>query len=120
MLTKAELQSIFKYRIHNWEHRANQLGQFSDTIIDNDLFELLEYFDYKCVYCNTNLTRENLEFDHAIPLNKEYASEYLRLNSVNNIVCSCTQCNRKKGSTPYYDFAPYLTNKIEEYFTKFE
>lgn len=115
----SDMRKIFNARINNWQHRANMLGQFSDVIIDDDLFFLLEYFNYKCVYCGTELTRENLEFDHAIPLNKYFAEEYYMLNTVSNIVCSCLSCNRQKQDMTYFEFADTTTvDKIEQYFTQ--
>lgn len=46
-----------------------------------------------CVYCGHPVSLEEMETDHIVPLS--LGGE----NSFNNKVCSCPQCNARKGNT---------------------
>lgn len=115
MLQK-ELRNRWQSRIAGWQNRANKLNVRSDTFIDLDIYLLLEHWNYKCVYCKSDLD-ETFEIDHAIPLNSKYADEYLNLNSIDNLLPSCPTCNRSKGDKHYSEFADDKTiEEIDFYF----
>ena len=46
---------------------------------------------YFCAICGKPITRENMEVDHIVPLNKQ------GVNHVVNCVATCRECNRKKS-----------------------
>jgi len=44
-----------------------------------------------CQYCGQNMSRKDLNIDHVIPRSRGGVSSW------ENVVCSCLECNRKKG-----------------------
>lgn len=49
--------------------------------------------DYgRCVYCHSDLTTDELTFDHVLPRSRAGETSWL------NIVCSCIKCNLKKAN----------------------
>lgn len=117
LFLQKHLRNKWASRIAGWQNRANKIGIHSDTFIDLDIENILEYWKYKCVYCKQELD-EFFEIDHAIPLHKKYSDEYFNLNSIDNLLPCCPCCNRKKGNSTYFDFADDETvNKIEYYFS---
>ena len=68
---------------------------------------LLEKWGRKCVYCNAEDTR--LEIDHIIPKSKGGS------NRVSNLVISCRACNVKKANSALHEFLkdkPLLCLKV--------
>lgn len=56
---------------------------------------LLARDEFKCQYCNTQLSRQNSTVDHVIPKSQGGRTSW------ENCVISCHNCNRKKGgNTP--------------------
>ena len=56
----------------------------------------MEENDFKCMYCNKDLTVGNCEIEHILPISKTANDTFL------NKTVSCTQCNsQKKNRTPY-------------------
>lgn len=45
----------------------------------------------KCYYCDTPITKDELTFDHVIPIKK------VKFHTSNNCVVSCSSCNQDKG-----------------------
>jgi CRISPR/Cas system Type II protein with McrA/HNH and RuvC-like nuclease domain len=60
----------------------------------------------KCIYCDTNLDRENATADHIIPISKGGNN-----TQVNLVVC-CKDCNNERGNL---DFNEYLALKNKKY-----
>lgn len=54
--------------------------------------EIMQFFDGECCYCGANLSPQNLNQDHLVPMNKQS----LGLHAWGNIVPSCSLCNSKK------------------------
>ena len=48
----------------------------------------------RCVYCNKSGKRNKLELDHAVPKSRGGQDRY------DNLLASCTDCNRKRGNQP--------------------
>ena len=108
-IKKSWLRQNFGSRITTWEQRSDALGLISDVIIDQDLVEILDYWEGCCAYCGVELD-ELLHFDHAIPLNEKFVDEGIPLNCIANLVPSCPKCNIQKSDKHYEEFA--TTNTI--------
>lgn len=54
--------------------------------------QCIEAFGMQCFYCEKLLTRDDLTFDHQIPLSKDGPHAFT------NIVPSCGDCNREKSA----------------------
>ena len=54
---------------------------------------IFEAWHWKCAYCNQQLTQDSATIDHILPKHK--GGQNVR----NNMMCSCANCNRSKGST---------------------
>ena len=58
---------------------------------------------YRCVYCGRRITKEKMQVDHIIAVNRVKKNWLYRLcvpkgiNELENLVCSCPKCNRRKG-----------------------
>jgi hypothetical protein len=62
-----------------------------NTLTDQEWFEILNYFNYHCAYCNCKFSKDNPPTrDHLIPVNKGGH------NIKENIVPACKSCNSKK------------------------
>jgi hypothetical protein len=59
---------------------------------------IFEAWDWKCAYCERELTEDTATIDHVIPKHKGGH------NVKNNMVCCCCKCNRSKGSQLLADF----------------
>jgi 5-methylcytosine-specific restriction endonuclease McrA len=68
-----------------------------ETFNENDWLETKKYFNDKCVYCGST---DELEKDHAIPINKEKLGEH----KIGNIIPSCKKCNSEKANKDYREF----------------
>ena len=55
-----------------------------------------------CHYCQKRLTPDNFVLDHKVPLTKLTTRKEMMDES--NLVVACTDCNVKKGTTPYEEF----------------
>lgn len=53
--------------------------------------QLLEEWDWKCAYCEKNLTWKTSQIDHAIPRCQEGTDH------IANLHISCARCNASKG-----------------------
>lgn len=52
----------------------------------------------RCAYCEAQLTPELVTLDHIVPISRRGT-----FNST-NLTVSCSRCNNKRGSTPFFDF----------------
>jgi len=68
-----------------------------------DWMQKVEYYGWRCVYCNIELTSDTLTLDHVKPLSKGGS------NWVSNLVPSCSPCNRKK-----WNHLDHLQGKISK------
>lgn len=59
---------------------------------------------YRCVYCGRFVSKDKMEVDHVVAVDRVKKNWLYRLcvpngvNDLNNLVCSCHRCNHKKGS----------------------
>jgi hypothetical protein len=56
-------------------------------------FEVFARFKFTCVYCGATAGKTVLEVDHVIPVSKGGD------NTIENLVCSCFDCNRGKSNS---------------------
>jgi hypothetical protein len=73
------------------------------NVRDNRL-KVFERDEYKCRYCNKQLTRFNATLDHVQPVSKGGD------NSFDNLVTACLHCNSQRGSKPVMEI---ITKNIE-------
>lgn len=92
-----------------------RFASYADRIFYKaDRLSKLEKQNYKCFYCECDLTRETVTTDHITPLSKTG-----RWHNTNDTVAACDQCNSKKGDhelvDDYFDkLLKKILEKIEE------
>ena len=59
---------------------------------------IFESWEYKCAYCDKELDTKSATIDHIVP---KYKGGH---NVKSNMVCSCSKCNRSKGSVLLEDW----------------
>ena len=59
---------------------------------------IFESWEWKCAYCNKELDTKSATIDHIVP---KYKGGH---NVKSNMVCSCSKCNRSKGSVLLEDW----------------
>jgi 5-methylcytosine-specific restriction endonuclease McrA len=104
-----------------WIERAKYLNNPSrrngkaNLVIKSSLpinyLSLMELYDKEpfCFYCKIPLERENIVFDHAIPLSRNGNHE------IENIRLSCKDCNNLKHTKKQDEFMVF----IKDYLTRF-
>jgi hypothetical protein len=76
----------------------NILSNIGDeSFTRNDWEEIKKEFNNKCAYCGSE---DELEMDHAIPINKEKLGEH----KLGNLVPACKICNQNKADEDYREF----------------
>lgn len=123
---KKQSKVAYDKRLNNdrmtfWKTRADSLNKASarkgvaKTIIQNspkisyiDLYRLYEKNEF-CHYCKVKLPKEDIVFDHKIPLSRN------GLHSIDNIAICCRDCNSLKGTRTDVEFQ----NFISEYINRF-
>lgn len=78
------------------------------SITENDFIKI-KARDINCVYCNS---KENLCFDHIIPISKGGRSEYT------NYVLACRSCNSSKGNKDVFDWCKIKNRSIPDIIKK--
>lgn len=71
-------------------------------------FEIFKRDQFTCVYCGSTPPAVTLEVDHVIPVSSGGENE------IDNLVCSCFDCNRGKGKNNL-DSIPETINEKAEY-----
>jgi len=83
-----------------------------NTTQDNLAYKIIHQlnFNNKCPYCKTDLTTDNISFDHIIPISRE------GLMDIDNLEIVCSRCNRRKGMLTKNEFNSLLNivNKFED------
>ncbi len=107
----------------NSRYKGNAIGNAQNLLVRNilsnlgnevfsekDWSETKAFFDNCCAYCGASV---KLVIEHAIPINKSMLGEH----RLGNIIPSCNECNKKKGSQSYDQFLEDKTRlkKIEDY-----
>ena len=59
---------------------------------------IFESWEWKCAYCDKELDTKSATIDHIVP---KYKGGH---NVKSNMVCSCSKCNRSKGSVLLEDW----------------
>ncbi|HAT1820998.1 TPA: HNH endonuclease [Legionella pneumophila] len=67
------------------------------NITENRL-KIFERDEYKCYYCNKQLTRFSATLDHIEPISRGGK------NSFDNLVTACLHCNSERGNKPIMDY----------------
>lgn len=92
---KCEITKFDTQKIQNPEIEGTEYQQ--GTLEGYELREyLLQKFNHSCVYCG--VTDVPLELDHVRPKSKGGSDR------MSNLVVSCVDCNREKGSQPVEEF----------------
>lgn len=73
-------------------------------------YRLLVRDDWKCQYCQTELSMTSATYDHVLPRSKGGKTNW------ENIVAACRPCNSKKGHDPKNKWAPITVPKIPTIF----
>lgn len=77
-------------RSHNARRRALRRGATAYQVTDRDLRRILALYRSSCAYCETPLSVPH--WDHVVPL------ALGGTHSVGNLLPSCEDCNKSKGS----------------------
>ena len=59
---------------------------------------IFEAWDWKCAYCDKDLNKDTATIDHILP---KFKGGH---NVKSNMICSCSKCNRLKGSNHLEDW----------------
>ena len=59
---------------------------------------IFESWEWKCAYCDKNLDEKSATIDHIVP---KFKGGH---NVKSNMICSCSKCNRSKGSVLLEDW----------------
>jgi CRISPR/Cas system Type II protein with McrA/HNH and RuvC-like nuclease domain len=59
---------------------------------------IFEAWDWKCAYCDKELNKDTATIDHILP---KFKGGH---NVKSNMICSCSKCNRLKGSNHLEDW----------------
>lgn len=70
-------------------------------------FEVFKRDGFKCVYCGNTPPNVLLEVDHVIPVSKGGT------NQIDNLVCSCYDCNRGKSANELTNLPETIQSKAE-------
>lgn len=72
-------------------------------------YVILRASEFKCHYCGTKLTMDDLTIDHVIPRANGGGNEN------ENLVASCQECNQLKGTIPYKIFVEAMkSGRVDE------
>jgi len=73
--------------------RKTRMREIINTLTSQEWLDILEEYNYRCVYCGCDFGIENMPTrDHIIPISKEGD------NIKENIIPSCRSCNSRKGN----------------------
>ncbi len=70
-------------------------------------FEVFKRDGFKCVYCGNTPPKVLLEVDHVIPVSKGGT------NQIDNLVCSCYDCNRGKSANELTNLPETIQTKAD-------
>ena len=75
-------------------------GRLAGGLSDSEWEDTLKYFDHRCAYTGDQLTKENRQQEHAIPINRKHCGLHL----YGNVVPATKAANSRKHSRHYKDF----------------
>lgn len=105
-----EIEACQQYR-----HKINKENSVSAKIVDltadyynvrENRLKVYEKDDYKCKYCDKQLTRFTATLDHIKPVAEGGD------NGLENLVTACLDCNSRKNSKPLGDFLAERAIKV--------
>lgn len=85
-------------RINKRARRELRLGGRNEEIGKKDWLLIMESCDWKCFYCDCELTKKNRTVDHFVPLCRGGD------HSIFNLVASCNTCNFSKQGSLYCEW----------------
>ena len=100
---KAELVAAYQERIRSVSHsfarpKVIRLKRYVNALkglgrqVPYSRVNVFKRDEYRCQYCSMSLTARQATLDHVIPQSKG------GLDSWENTVCACENCNRRKGN----------------------
>jgi hypothetical protein len=89
-LTDADYALIKAYKCAEKSNAANQRAL--DKITPSVVLRVLKMYNFRCVYCNCEISSKLWHLDHYYPLSKHGK------NILENLVSSCDRCNIMKGN----------------------
>lgn len=83
--------------------RARRLSKIEDAleITKKDWLNIMKSANWRCFYCDVELTKENRSVDHVVPLALSGVHEPF------NLVPSCISCNSSKGDKKLKDWGAF-------------
>ncbi|MCU0537956.1 MAG: HNH endonuclease [Hydrococcus sp. Prado102] len=87
---------------------AGQIIKLSEPLKAEDLKELYEKSPC-CFYCQVQLNKEQVVFDHKIPLSRN------GLHHITNISVTCQDCNQLKGKKTDDEFRQFLQQYLKRF-----
>ena len=90
--------------------RANQLrrariNSLPDTLTTEEYEENLDHFDYKCAYCECELTPDNHHMEHVYPISRGIYG-----TTKENCIPSCESCNSSKHAKTLAEWYVWTEN----------
>lgn len=92
----------------------SQAGTLLGGLSEEEWSRTLKQFDGKCAYTGEKLARDELERDHAIPMNRTHCGLHL----FGNVLPATRSANRRKASKHYREFLkddPERLDRIERF-----
>ena len=87
----------------------SQAGALLGGLSEDEWNRTLKWFDGKCAYTGVKLAKNELERDHAIPMNRTHCGLHL----FGNVLPSSKLANRKKASKHYREFLKDCPERLE-------
>ena len=88
-------QDVNRIKKHGIKKNLNQALLLANSIKPIQVLELLIEYNYKCLYCHTNLNTNSWSLDR-----KDNNENHIK----ENCVISCIDCNRAKSDKPFQQF----------------
>jgi 5-methylcytosine-specific restriction endonuclease McrA len=99
-------ESAKLFNLYKCTEKANSANiRCTHKISANDVFEILNIYSYKCIYCQTDL-KKVWHLDHYTPLSRGGK------NNFKNIVPSCPRCNIMKGNMDGHQFVRWCQKVV--------
>lgn len=96
-IKKWQAENNHRIRVYSARRRAKDVGADGDFTAD-DVKQLLEKQQAKCIYCGENISGRLYTIEHLTPLSRGGS------NDVENIALACRSCNARKGDKLVTEF----------------
>lgn len=107
VITAEQEAGMYNYKCYLKANSANARSE--QKITGFEVYRALCACNFKCVYCGAKLTPHNWHLDHYIPLSKTGR------NVFENLVASCSVCNKMKGSLDGLQFYSKCKRIVEKF-----